>query len=206
MIPRKLGRMARTPHTLRCLLCKAILDHCALSSDEEYVAAAAEEMKAHQGADPNPSEGPSCRYADCVHHEGIERGMARAILRVSGRPGSLLDVRGVRYATSDFEATPEDHPPGFDMRRQDAAHRRFHFLKPAAGCVYVRMGPKRCEVHVWICPAFVSRRESADDPASLWEIKETYGPKLDGLRSWVLGKWEELKAMAVMDLQLEEGR
>lgn len=195
--------LSRTAHTRACLACKGVLDHCGVADDDDYLARAAAAIRAHQKAKRNPSAGPPCTYADCVHHEAVERRLALALLHAGGESGTLRDIRGVRYGTVGLAVSEADRPEGYDMTRQDAVDRRFKHLPPAAGYVYVRVGPKRCEAHVWVAPAFKSRRESAEDPATLEEIREVYGPGLAAIRSWVMAKWEELRGLAGMDLELE---
>lgn len=201
-----LGRLSRMAHTRRCLLCKAVLEHCTMSNSEDYLKDAVELVRGHQEHDPGPAAGPFCRYADCVHHERMNRAKAMAILRVGGEPGTRRDVRGMSYGSVNFVVKPDDHPEGFDMSRQDAVHRHFRCLPLSAGCVYVRIRSKVCEVHVWVSPAFRSRREAVEDPAALWEIQEVYGPRLAPLREWVLKKWNDLKGLVEMDLDLESKR
>ena len=198
---RRIKILERTPHVRRCLLCKELLDQWALTDDEEYGAQAADVIERHAADLPEP-EGLDCQYSGCVLHDAIPRQLALALLRVGrgGRP--WRNVKGIEVGTISLDVSAEDHPAGYDMTRQDAVHRHFIEQPPSAGDIFMRMGKERVKVHIWIAPAYTSRHESVQDVAAVWDVVETSEKQTPALTAWCKRKYEELKMLAQMELEL----
>lgn len=195
------AEIGRDPHVQRCLLCKELLDMGAWSEDEEYEQRTLAVMLKHRRDVKEPTD-ISCRYTACIHHEKISDDMARALIRVGRGDKPWKDVRGIQVSNINLSVSEKDHPEGYDMKRQDIMHRHFKNLPPSAGCIFIRLG-KVPDVHVWILPAYASRRANVDDTPSLEEVVETFEKRVPALKAWVLKKWEELKGLAEMDVSLE---
>lgn len=198
---RWIGRASRSEHVRSCLRCKELLDQCA-SAEDEYTAEARAAIEKHMKDEPAGTPGvPPCQYSGCVFHDlDVSRELAEALVRVGGGDDPWQDVRGVKVSTIPLIVKKDDHPEAFDMTKQDAVRRRFKDLADSAGDVYVRFGPKKCAVHVWIDPSYASRRESAEDVATIDDVIAQYA-KVDKLRDWCMRKFGDLKGLAEMDLQ-----
>ena len=187
-------------HVRRCLMCKELLDQCAGGPGEEYDRAAMAVIARHVEQDPEP-DNVSCPYTGCVHHENVERDLALKMVRLGRGDKPWRDLRGVLVSNIALEVRQDDHPGGFDMKRQDVMHRHFKYLAPHAGIVYCRLAPKRTTLHVWVSPAYVSRREDVQDVATVEDVIETFSKQMPALKKWCLRKFSELKELAEMDLQ-----
>jgi hypothetical protein len=198
---RKLGvsRLMRSPHVQACLLCKAMVDGCAMTENAEYIADAVKLMKEHANLKKNISASPRCRFADCIHHEDVSRELGLAILRLGGETKPWRDDKGVPVGLVPILAKPDDKPPGFVIGK-DAAHHGDD--TPPAAEIYVRLGMRKTTVHVWISPAFSSRHEDAMEAVGVWELKQTYETQIAGYRDWVMAKWLDYRALAEMEVSL----
>lgn len=196
---RWIGKATKWPHVLRCLMCKELIAHAAVA-DDDYLEEVKEIVSKHMAEAGADAKGHACQYAGCVHHEELPRAVAEALVRMQDAQ-KTKDARGIPFATIDLEATEKDHPPGFDLKRQDAAQRGEDAM--TAGDVYVRLGPKVCQAHVWISPAYVSRRAKREDPAAVWEIIEAMQKRMPGHAKWAINKYNGLKELAQMDADLE---
>lgn len=199
-----MGRLERNPHVRACLICKEVLDQAA-KGDLEYQGSAAAMVLGHVKQNPKP-DAPACQYGGCIHHEDVSREFSRALMRVAKSEKPWKDARGVPVVTIPFAARKEDHPKCWDFKRQDAESRTFEGLDAdEAGCIYLRLAPKKVTLHVWVEPQYASRRESAEDPATLEDVLNTYATKMPSLREWVMKKFNDLRGLAEMDLDLEAG-
>lgn len=198
-----IGQLERSPHVRACLLCKELLDQ-ASTGDLEYQGKVYASVFAHVKQNAK-TDAPTCNYGGCVHHEDISRELARALIRL-GRGGKpWQDARGVSVATLALLAEKNDHPEGWDFKRQDAESRHFQDLfVDEAGTIYVRLAPKKVTVHVWIEPQYASKREDIEDPATIEDVLETFQKRVPALREWALKKFQDLKGLAEMDLNLEK--
>lgn len=189
------SRLVRTRHVRSCLLCKSLLDGAVTSDDDGYLVRVDELVRNHARGEPSP-RGPACSYSSgCILEEEIDRSLGWGMVDLVGeRPYS--DVRGVKVANINLEVRKEDHPEGFDMTRQDAAHRHFVHLKPSAGYIYIRFGPKVTRVHVCVSPAYRSRREDITDAPTVEDILEVHGEQIQKIAEWVLRKYQGLKKLA----------
>lgn len=198
-----LDKIEKSAHTRSCILCKEIIDQCSTGGDE-YQAAAAKCLRKHaKAAKSNPPPDPACSYSGCVLHEDVPQAVALAMVRIAKGPKAERDVRGVRNTTVPLVVKQDDRPDGFDMTKQDAVHRHFKHLAPSAGDLYFRFGQKRTTVHVWISPAYKSRREEITDPATLEDVLETFEKSVPAIREWAKKKYADLKALAETDLEME---
>jgi hypothetical protein len=208
-----IGRIERTEHVRSCILCKELLDQAG-TGDVEYqqgvYAVVLGHIKQNVKTDastpkcPQPTvAAPACQYAGCVHHEDIDRELALAMTRICKGGNPWKDTRGVPVATIPLLADKEDHPEGWNFKHQDAESRRFSELfVDEAGCVYIRLAPKRVTLHVWIEPQYASKREDIEDPATIEDVLETWAKKVPALRDWCMRKYAEFKGLAEMDLDL----
>lgn len=188
------SRLVRTKHVLSCLQCKALFDGAATSTDDDYLVRVVNLVRKHIRKSPAP-KGPACSYSSgCILEEKIDRTIGMEMIDVVGvRPYS--DVRGVKVATINLEVRKDDHPDGFDMTRQDVAHRYFIHLKPSAGYIYFRFGPKETKVHVCVSPAYVSRREDITDAPTIEDILNVHKTQVPKISEWVLRKYRGLKLL-----------
>jgi len=196
--------MRRNKHVRACLVCKEVLDQCALTDDAEYLGRAKAAICAHIDAVPEP-KGMACTYSGCIHHEDMPRELAMTLLRLANAGKPWKDTRKVPVATIPLVVSEKDHPEGFDMTKQDATHRHFTNLPVSAGDIYLRLGPKRVTAHVWVSPAYSSKREGVEDPASLENLIATLQRSLPSMVTWCTKKFQDMKALAEMDLQFEGG-
>lgn len=196
-----LDTMERSAHVRRCLLCKELLDGCAMAVEDDYVEKAAGLIRAHI-AGGQGDESVSCPYSGCVHHESVELPLARAMIRVGCGDRPRPSIRGVKVSSIALVVTDADHPEGFDMTGQDALQRHFIYLKPSAGDVFLSFRPESCRVHVWLSPSYVSRHESVEDPPTIEDILKTFEKRVPALRAWCLRKYAELKDLATMEVAL----
>lgn len=201
---RWLGRLGRDKHVRSCLQCKALLDQVAVA-EEEYAVEVKKSIKDHAKAVPAGTAGvPPCAYSGCVHHElNVPRDLAKAMIKIGRGDRPWEDVRGIKVSNIALAVTEKDHPEGFDMKRQDAVRRRFTRLKDSAGDIYVRMGPKTTSLHVWIDPPYPSRREDAEDVATIEDVIAQH-KNIDALRTWVMRKFHELRGLAEMELEFQK--
>lgn len=196
--------MRRNTHVRACLVCKEVLDQCALTDDEEYLGRAKAAICAHIEAVPEP-KGIACTYSGCVHHEDMSRELAMAMLKLAGTGKPWKDVRKVLVATIPLPVSEKDYPEGFDLTKQDATHKHFENLPVSAGDIYIRLGPKKVTAHVWVSPAYSSKREGVGDPATLENLIATLQRSLPAMVVWCTKKFQDMKALAEMDLQFEGG-
>lgn len=198
----ELSALERTRHVRRCNRCKDLLDQCSTAGAAAYLVEAARLIRAHVAELPDGEPGtPACSHTGCVHHEEPERELGLAVLKLGGEEEPESDIRGVPVGCVPLLVTEKDKPEGFKIG-EDSVHRFFKYLKPAAGNVFVRLGPKRTAVHVLVQPAYSSRREDVADAVSIEELLETHGARMAAIRAWVLKKWFDLKALAEMELGL----
>jgi hypothetical protein len=183
-----------------CLLCKAAIDQCALTENEDYMREAVELLKKHAEVPPdlNVAAGPKCRFADCLHHEDVSHELGMAILKLHGDEKPWRDNRGVPVGLAPIFAKADDKPPGFGIGK-DAAHKK-NGNEPIAAQVYVRLGVRKTTVHLWMTPSFDSRHEDPLEAVGVWELKQIYEERLAGYRHWVMAKWDEMKGLAEMEL------
>jgi hypothetical protein len=200
-----IGQLERTPHARGCLVCKELLDQAA-SGDIEYQQRVYASVLGHIKVKPE-IDAPACSYAGCVHHEVVSRELARALLKMVAGSKPWKDARGVPVATLPLIATKEDHPKGWLFKRQDAESRAFkHLPTEEAGTIYVRLAPKKVTVHVWIEPQYKTKHEDLDSPATIEDVLETFAVRVPDLRAWALKRYNDLKGLAEMDLDLEGGK
>ena len=199
-----LSALQRTEHVQACLLCKAVIDQCALTDNEEYMVEAAEFLHKHADVPPekNVSAAPPCRFADCIHHEDVSHEVGMAILKVHSDGKPWRDNKGVPVGMAPILASPKDKPPGFEIGK-DANHRG-QGEEPIAAEVYVRLGQKKTTIHLWMTPAFASRHEDSMEAVGVWELKRIYEEHVTGYREWVMAKWVEIKALAEMEVNAEK--
>ncbi len=197
-----LGRLERTEHVRGCILCKELLDQCAVA-DNEYTKRAKAVIVKHIKKNPKP-DGLPCHYSGCVHHEKISRELGLAMLRVTDSDKPWRDVRGVKVGTVSLLVTKKDHPEGYDMKRQDVQRRHFTEFEDDAGDIYIRFGQKQTWLHVWISLSYSTRRANVDDPAAIWNVIEAQEKQVKAVKEWCLAKFEEIKGLAEMDLEFQE--
>jgi hypothetical protein len=197
------ARMSRHPHVRRCLLCKELVDALA-GADDEYTVKAAEAVEEHIKEVPEP-DNVACGYAGCVHHEDVSRALALKMVELGRGDEPWRDVRNVQVSNIALRVREQDAPEGWDFKRQDVMQRHFRELVQSAGDIYVRLGPKKTTLHVWISPAYKSRREDVEDVPTLEDIRETFEKQTPAIRAWCLKKFNDLKALAQMDMELEGG-
>lgn len=198
------ARLYRQPHVRRCLFCKELIDQMAVA-DDDYIERAVAAIEAHEKEEPLP-ENVSCRYAGCVHHEDIPRDLALKMVEL-GHAEPWRDVRGVQVSAVPLAVREGDAPEGWDFKaaQSDVTTRHFVELPSAAGDIYFRMGPKRVTAHVWISPPYRTRHETIEDPATIEDVRETIKTREPAITAWCRKKFDELKALAQMDLGLEGG-
>ena len=197
------GELARDRHVRSCNLCKDLLDQWALGGDEDYGAQAVKAIEAHIALKAK-AETPACSFAQCVHHEKMPRQLADAIVRVGGGDTPWKDVRGCLVSNVPLTVRDNDAPEGWDHKAQDVQRTAFKSLPDTAGDVYVRLRSKGpCEVHVWINPSYKTRHEGVEDPATVADVVETHEKRVPAIRAWALKKFEDLKGLAQMDVDLE---
>ena len=199
-----IGQIERIPHVRACLLCKELLDQAA-SGDEEYQRNVYATVLGHVKQNPKAEVVP-CSYAGCVFHEDLSRELSRAIVRLGKGGAPWKDNRGVPVSTIPLIADKEDHPKGWQFKRQDAESRTFkHLPNEEAGTVYIRLAPKRVTVHVWVAPQYKTKHEDVESPATIADVLETHLARVPDLKAWALKKYDDLKGLASMDLDLEGG-
>jgi hypothetical protein len=191
----------RTEHFRRCLLCKDLMDNIGVADDPHYTAEAGKVIVKHAKAKPSPEAAP-CAHAGCVHHQTIDRELALAMIRVGHGDKPWKDANGVKVSNIQLRVKEDDKPEGFEIGK-DLTHRHFKHLKAAAGDVFVVLGPKQVKVHVQVDPDFKSVHESVEDPVAVWDLVETYRDRFPKMREWCMKKFEDLKALAELDLQME---
>lgn len=196
--------LARNPHVRRCLMCKELIDMVA-SADDEYVERAVAAIEAHEKEEPEPAN-IACRYAGCVHHEDVDRKLARKMIELGHGDDPWRDVRDVKVSNIALLVKEGDAPEGWDFKAQESDVMRRHFveLPRSAGDIYVRLGPKRTTLHVWISPAYATRHETVEDVATLENVVAECKRIVPALKAWCMKKFSDLKALAEMDLGLEE--
>jgi hypothetical protein len=199
-----IGHLERTPHVRACLLCKELLDQAA-SGDEQYQREVYATVLGHVKQNPKP-EVQGCSYAGCVFHEDLTRELSRALIKLGKGGDPWKDSRGVPVSTIPLIADKEDHPKGWQFKRQDAESRTFkHLPNEEAGTVYIRLAPKRVTVHVWIAPQYKTKHEDVESPATIADVLETHMARVPDLKAWALKKYDDMKGLASMDLDLEGG-
>jgi hypothetical protein len=174
-------------------------------ADDEYTLRAAELIEKHMVEVPEP-DNVACQYAGCVHHEDVPRALALKMVELGGGDEPWRDVRNVQVSNIALRVREKDAPEGWDFKRQDVMQRHFRELVQSAADIYVRLGPKKTTLHVWISPAYKSRREDVEDVPTLEDICETFEKCVPAIKKWALKKYEDLKALAAMDLELESGK
>lgn len=197
------ARRARNQHVRGCMYCKQILSET-IFADEEYERRALEEIKRHIAECPEPPDLP-CEYSGCIHHEEMPRALALKMIKLGDGDRPWRDRRDRLVSGIRLKVSKDDAPEGWDFSKQDAVRRHFIYLPDSAGYVYIRLGSRKASVHVWISPSFKSRREDVHDQPTLEDIRETYEKSVPAIRTWCLHKYEELKGLAQMNLNLEEG-
>jgi hypothetical protein len=180
------------------------VDALAGADDDEYMLKAAEAVEKHIAEVPEP-DNVACQYAGCVHHEDVPRALALKMIELGQGDKPWQDVRNVKVSDIALRVREKDAPEGWDFTRQDVMQRHFKELVQSAGDVYVRLAPKRTTLHVWISPAYKSRREDVEDVATLEDIRETCEKQIPPVKAWCMKKFNDLKALAQMDLELEGG-
>ena len=195
------ARYSRHPHVRRCLLCKEFVDALA-GADDEYTLKAADAIDAHIEEVPEP-ENVACQYAGCVHHEDVPRALALKMIELGGGDCPWVDVRGVKVSNIALRVREKDAPDGWDFKRQDVMQRHFNELVQSAADIYCRLGPKKTTLHLWLSPAYKSRREDVEDVPTLEDIRETFEKHTPAIKTWALAKYKTLKDLALMDLDLE---
>ena len=198
------ARMSRSPHVRRCLLCKELVDALAGADEDEYTLKAAEAIERHAAEVPEP-DNVACAYAGCVHHEDVPRALALKMIELGGGDKPWADVRGVKVSNIALRVREKDAPQGWDFTRQDVMQRHFNELVQSAADIYCRLGPKKTTIHVWVSPAYKSRREDVQDVPTLEDVLETFEKQVPVIKTWALAKYKGLKELAEMDLGLEEG-
>lgn len=198
----EIGKLSRDRHVRSCLLCKALVMGCAASGEDEYIDEAAKVIRGHiktHKAEKYP-KGSGCEYDGCILHEEVSRELALEMIRLGNGDEPWRDIRGVQVSCMAFLVRKDDHPPGFDMTKQDVVHRAFKYLPPAAGEVYFRLGPKKVMVHVSVTPAYVSRHENVEDAPAIADIVKVNNEIVPVIREWVLPKYHGLKKLAEGEL------
>jgi hypothetical protein len=194
-----IGELERLPHVRACLLCKELLDQAA-TGDLEYQRRVYATVMGHVKQNPK-ADAPACQYAGCIHHEDVSREFSRKLLELGHGETPWKDARGVHVATIALIAKKDDHPKGWDFGKQDAESRHFKDISgDECGTLYVRLAPKKVTVHVWIEPAYPSKREAVDDPATMEDVLQTFAEKVSALREWTMKKYTDLKGLVEMDL------
>ncbi len=198
------SRMLRTNHVRRCIQCKELGDMMACADDDEYVTRAVEAIRRHAEEEPSPDNVP-CHYSGCVHHEELPRNLALKMVSL-GNVKVWRDIRGVQVSAIPLAVKEDDAPEGWDPRaaRSDATWRHFKELAVTAGDIYVRLGPMKTMAHVWISPPYATRHESIEDPATIEDVVATIKANGTALKAWCAKKFEDLKALAHMDIGLEK--
>ena len=197
-----LGRLERTEHVRRCLLCRELLDMISVA-DDDYIKRAKAVIVKHIKKNPRP-EGLPCHYSGCVHHEKISRELGLAMMRVTDSGKTWRDRGGVKVGTISLVVTEKDHPKGFDMKRQDIQRRQSAEMEDDAGDIYLRFGPKQTWLHVWIGLSYSSRRANVDDPAAIWDVIEAQEKQVKAVREWCLRRFQEIRGLGEMDLQFQK--
>lgn len=195
-----LDKLNRSPHVHHCLLCREIIKFCGAAEDD-YLERARDIMVKHAKKVQAP-ERIGCRYSGCFHHETISRELALQMIELGGGDRPEHDLRRVSWTCIPFVVREQDHPPGFDMFKQDVVHRYFLYLPPAAGHVYIRLGPKQTVAHVCISPAYKSRHEHITDVPTLEDVVETFEKNVPAIREWAWKKYIGLKVLAEGELKL----
>lgn len=199
------SKLLRRPHIRRCLACKELLDQVAMA-DDEYTERAVAAIEAHEKEEPLP-DNIACSYSGCVHHEDMSRDFALKMVELGPGDEPWRNVRGVQVSAISLHVREGDAPEGWDFKatQSDVTTRHFLHLRPSAGYIYVRLGPKRTTAHVWISPPYPTRHETIEDPATIEDVQETLKTKGPAIAAWCRRKFEDLKALAQMDLGLEGG-
>ena len=196
------ARLSRSPHVRRCLCCKEIIDALAGADDDEQTLKLADAIDAHMEAVPEP-DNVACQYAGCVHHEDVPRALALKMIELGRGDKPWADVRGVKVSNIALRVREKDAPEGWDFKRQDVMQRHFNELVQSAADIYCRLGPKKTTLHLWLSPAYKSRREDIEDVPTLEDIRETFEKQMPAIKAWALRKFKALKELAEMDLGLE---
>lgn len=190
-------KLERDPHVRACLLCKAVLDQCAEAEDDDYMAEAYDLILSHiRAKKDNAHRANPCNYSGCIHHEEVSRSAALAMIRLGGGDKPWADVRGIKVSTVPLAISPKDMPSGLETG--DIQMEYFENLKKSAGCIYLRLGPKKTEVHVWISPAYASRHEDIGDPATLSNVLQVFEKVVPAQMVWCLEKYTALKEFTQM--------
>lgn len=198
-----IGQLERTPHVRACFICKELLDQAA-AGDEEYQRKVYATVLGHLKQNPK-SDAPACMYAGCIHHEDISRELARALVKLGKNSKPWKDARGVPVSTIAMIAAKDDHPKGWLFNRQDAESRTFKNLPgEEAGTVFIRLAPKKVTLHVWIEPQYKTKHEDVESPATVEDVLETFAAHVPALREWAMKKFNDIKGLAEMDLDLEQ--
>jgi hypothetical protein len=199
-----LSALQRSDHGQSCLLCKAMIDQCALTANEDYMREAAELLKKHAELPSGAclAAGPKCKFSDCLHHENVSHELGMAILKLHGDEKPWRDDRGVKVGLAPIFATKDDKPTGFEIGK-DAAHRKDGNESIAAE-VYVRLMRKKTTVHVWMTPTFPSRNEDPLEAVCIADLRRVYEERLAGYREWVMAKWDEMKGLAEMEISASQ--
>lgn len=196
-----MGALERSPHVRACIICKEILDQAA-TGDEEYQQRAYASVLGHVNQNPK-ADAPPCAFGGCIHHEDVPRALADKLIALGKADKPWKDARGVLVSTLSLIAKSDDHPKGWDFRKQDAESRHFKEISAdECGTIYVRLAPKKVTVHVWIEPSYATKHEAIDEPATIEDVLNTFANKVPALREWVLKKYTDLKGLAEMDLSL----
>jgi hypothetical protein len=198
------SKLRRTPHVRACLFCKEVLEQAALG-DDEYLERAIGAVFRHAKQEQEPGAVP-CQYAGCIHHEKVSRALALKMIEYGKGDEPWKDVRGVPVSTIPLKVTEKEHPEGWDFKNQDVMQRAFKNLPQAAGDIYVRLAPKETSLHVWISLPYKSRRAQMDDVASIDEMREAHDKLAPVWAKWCRKKFDDLKGLAEMDLDLDGGK
>lgn len=194
--------LVKHPHLRTCLACKHILESAESVDEADYQERAFNAIEKHIDANPKP-DAARCAYPGCIHHEDLPRELAQTMIRVGHGDKPWRDVRNVLVSTIPLVVRTKDHPKDWDFKKQDAVDRTFTELPDAAGSIYVRLGPKKVTVHLWVTPQFKSRREGVEDLPTIEDIVETFRDRGPALREWCLRKYKDLLELARMDQELE---
>lgn len=198
-----IGELERKPHVRSCIICKELLDQAA-AGDLEYQRRVYAIVAGHVKQNPK-ANAPPCTFGGCIHHEDVSREFSRKLLALGHGEKPWKDARGVPVATIALIAKKDDHPKGWDFRKQDAESRHFKDISgDEAGSIYVRLAPKKVTVHVWIEPQYASKREDVEDPATVEDVLQTFAEKVPALREWTMKKWTDLKGLVEMDMEFEK--
>jgi hypothetical protein len=195
---RRLNALARSAHARGCPPCKEAWLMAGYCLDPGTVELAMELMESHAS---RPAVAPPCVHPECFGHEVLPVPVARRMLRLAAW-GVPKKSDHLKEATVYFECADGDAPDGFEIA--EPPHKRYErWMRPAntAGGLIVSFG-RKARVHL-------TADFDGPDPTLPWEgpravevRMETVALRLPAWSAWVRRKFDDLRALAEMDLEM----